>query len=445
MGARAFAVECLMDILTENDSRGQYPKSYYLSTVKEPTKFQVLEENISCDVCVVGGGYTGLSSAIHLAESGYDVVILEAHRVGFGASGRNGGQVCSGQRKNVVSLKKKFGIEEAKKLWTLAEEAKAEVGARVEKHKIDCNYIPGIIQAELKSKYLHECFNEVEQLRTEHSYDKIEYLDHIGIRNYLGTDSYVGGTLDWGAGHLNPLKYVLGLAQGATQNGVRIFETTRVTKINEGSTISIKTENRAVVKAKYLVLGCNGYLGDLDKGIASKVLPINNFIIATEPLEEKFAKSIIRDNVAVSDSKFVVNYFRLTPDNRLLFGGGENYIYLFPSNIERTVKASMVKIFPQLKDTKIEFSWGGTLAVTRSRFPDFSKISENIYSASGYSGQGVAMATMAGRILAEMIRGDSCRFELMANLPTPNFPGGLNLREPIMALSMMWFSLRDKW
>ena len=433
-----------MDILTENDKLGEYPNSYYTATTELLPLFNCLEENITCDVCIVGGGYTGLSTALSLSEFGYSVILLEAQRVAFGASGRNGGQVSSGQRWNVCDLKKVFGLEKTKMLWDIGEAAKKEVKGRILKHNIECDFVPGILHAELKGKSLRRVKNEVQQLTDLHNYKKISFLDRLGIQSYLGTEKYIGGTIDMGAGHLHPLKFGIGLAKAAKASGVKIFELTRVRQITKGSTVRVETTNKKFVNSKFLVLACNGYLGNLEPSVASRVMPINNFIVTTEPLGKISGEQIIRKNVAVADSKFVVNYYRLTSDYRLLFGGGENYRYKFPQNISQKVRSAMIDIYPDLSNVKIDYSWGGTLAVTMSRLPDFRRISANIYSASGYSGQGVAMATMAGRVLSGVIRGQTEQFDLLAGLPTPKFPGGSAFRWPLMALAMLWYSIRDK-
>ncbi len=433
-----------MDILTENDKLGEYPNSYYAATTDLLPLFNSAERNISCDVCVVGGGYTGLSTALCLSESGYSVTVLEAHRVAFGASGRNGGQVSSGQRWSVCELRKAFGIEKARLLWDIGEAAKQEVEARIRIHDIECDFAPGVLHAELKEKSLSNIKREVQELNDLHKYNQIRFLDRCGVQRFLGTKKYVGGTIDMGAGHLHPLKFGIGLARAAKKNGVKIFELTRVKKIVKGGTIKIETTNKKIVNAKFLVLACNGYMGNLEKAVANRVMPINNFIVATEPLGKQLGERIIKNNVAVADSKFVVNYYRLTPDYRLLFGGGENYRYRFPKNMSQKVRSAMIDVYPQLSNVKIDFSWGGTLAVTRSRLPDFRRLTSNIYSASGYSGQGVAMAIMAGRVLSDVIRGQTERFDLLADLPTPIFPGGTTFRWPLMALAMVWYSIRDK-
>ncbi len=432
-----------MDLLTINDRQGEYPDSYYTATGRFLEKFPSLDGNISCDVCVVGGGYTGLSTALHLAERGFDVVLLEAQRLGFGASGRNGGQVGSGQRVEQDELEKMVGKEHARQLWDMGEESKGTVRELIARHKIDCAYKPGVMHAELKPKHLHHTFDYVEKLQNEYGYGQIEALDGEAIRAALGTDAYCGGSMDWGAGHLHPLNFALGLAVACARAGVRMFEETRVTRIGHGEPAAVVTP-AGTVSARYVALGCNGYLGTMEPETAAHVMPINNFIVATEPLGEDRARALIRDDVAVADSKFVVNYYRLSEDNRLLFGGGESYGYKFPENLAEKARAPMLEIYPQLADTKIDYAWGGTLGITMNRMPDFRRITPNILSASGYSGHGVAMATLAGKLMAEAISGVAERFDIMASVPTRRFPGGTLLRLPMLVLAMTWFSLRDR-
>ena len=432
-----------MDILTINDAAGGYPASYYRDTAYFLPQFSPLAEAQTCDVCVIGGGYTGLSTALHLATRGYDVILLEAQRLGFGASGRNGGQVGSGQRLEQDELEALVGRDHAHQLWALGEQSKSAVQELIAKHSINCDYKSGVIHAELKSKNLRYTYDYVEKLQQEYGYDRIEALDGPAIRDALATQAYCGGSIDLGAGHLHPLNYALGLGQACIDAGVRIFENTRVSAIKWGEPAIVETGNGDIT-AGFVALGCNGYLGDIAPQVGAHVMPINNFIVATEPLGQELAKSLIRDDVAVADSKFIVNYFRLSTDHRLLFGGGESYAYRFPKDITAKARAPMLEIFPQLEHTTIDFAWGGTLAVTMNRMPDFRRLTPNIFSASGYSGHGVAMATLAGELMAEAISGTAERFDIMANVPIRRFPGGTILRWPLLVLAMTWFSLRDR-
>lgn len=433
-----------MDLLTVNDRAGEYPAtSYYTATAHTLDKFPALQGEESCDVCVVGAGYTGLSTALHLAERGYDVILLEAQRLGFGASGRNGGQVGSGQRVEQDDLEKMLGNTHAHALWDMGEESKSTVRELIAKHSIECGYKPGVLHAELKRKHLHHTQAYVEKLQTEYGYDQIEFMEEASLQSALGTKAYCGGSMDWGAGHLHPLNFALGLARACVAAGVRIFEETRVTEVKRGEPAQVLTD-AGKVTAKFVALGANGYLDNLEPQVAARVMPINNFIVATEPLGEEMARSLIRDNIAVADSKFVVNYFRLSEDNRMLFGGGESYGYKFPKDITSKARDPMLEIYPQLKDTQIDYAWGGTLAVTMNRMPDFRRLAPNILSASGYSGHGVAMATLAGKLMAEAISGTAERFDIMATVPIQKFPGGAKMRLPLLILAMTWFSLRDR-
>ncbi len=432
-----------MDLLTINDKDGEYPDSYYTASANKLNRFSTLKGQLTCDVCVVGGGYTGLSTALHLAKNGYDVILLEAQRVGFGASGRNGGQVGSGQRVEQVDLEKMVGKTHARQLWDLGEESKSTVRELIAEHKIDCAYKPGVMHTELRANQMHHTADYVEKISTEYGYDQVELLDREAVCEALGTKAYVGGSMDWGAGHLHPLNFALGLANACAKAGVRLYEGSLVQNIERGDPAKIITEHGGVT-ANFVALGANGYLGNLEPKIANKVMPINNFIIATEPLGKEQALELIRDDVAVADSKFVVNYFRLSEDHRLLFGGGESYGYKFPTDIVAKARAPMLEIYPQLANTKIDFAWGGTLAITMNRMPDFTKLSPNILSASGYSGHGVAMAVLAGKIMAEAISGTAEKFDIMAKVPGASFPGGTMMRLPLLALAMSWFSFRDR-
>ncbi|KZD01440.1 MULTISPECIES: FAD-binding oxidoreductase [unclassified Thalassospira] len=433
------------NLLTANDRPGQYPDSYYAATANATAPFAKLEGDQTCDIVIIGGGFTGLSSALHLSERGYDVILLEAHRVGWGASGRNGGQVGSGQRREQDELEQMVGRDDAHKLWDIAEESKDVVKALIAKHNIQCDWKPGILHADHRARFVEHSHAYAEKLQTEYGYEDIRFVDRDEMRAMLGTEFYHGGSLDTGAGHLHPLNFALGLADAARAAGARIFEGAVVTSYeNQAGKVTVKTKDSSVVSANKLVLGCNGYLDALDDRVAKRVMPINNFVIATEPLGDDLARELIRDDVAVADSKFVINYYRLSADKRMLFGGGETYGYNFPRDIKAFVSPHMLEVYPQLKDVKIDYGWGGTLAITMNRMPFFEKIEDNVFTASGYSGHGVAMATLAGQIMADAVSGTMERFDVMANIKTPVFPGGKMLRFPMLVAAMLWYSIRDK-
>lgn len=432
-----------LDLLTANDVPGQHAASFYASTANTKTDYPHLAGDVSCDVCVVGGGYTGLSAALHLAERGYDVVLLEANRVGWGASGRNGGQVSPGQRTGQTTLERRHGAAHAKALWDLSRQSMELLHSLIQTHQIKCDFTPGIIEAVHRKDWVDGLKEELDHYRDTYDYDQIEFLDGTNIRDYVDSPAYFAGALNHGGGHLHPLNFALGLAGAAEAAGARLYETSRVTRIEPGDIVTVHLDT-GTVRAKHLVLGCNGYLGELDPTTARHIMPINNYIIATEPFSESEADKLIAKGRAVADTKFVINYFRMSADRRLLFGGGETYKYEFPSDIKSFVRKPMLEIFPQLKDVKIEYGWGGTLAITTKRMPYFARLAPNILSASGYSGHGVAMATLAGQICAEAVDGTASRFDVFEKINLPAFPGGVRFRYPLLVLAMTWFAMRDR-
>lgn len=427
-----------MNLLHVNDRPGEHPPSYYAATATAFPALPPLRGEETADVCVVGGGYTGLSAALHLARRGFRVVLLEAQRLGFGASGRNGGQVGSGQRQDQVWQEKTLGQTRAHALWDLAEEAKDLVRSLIAETGMPVTYHPGVAVACTRDGDVREYRGYAEKLARDYGYDQIEVLDRDRIRGLIGSDRFVGGVLDRSAGHIHPLNFALGLAQAARAAGAVLHERSEVVRLSEGR---VETAEGAV-KARHIILACNGYLGDLEPKVAARVMPINNFILATEPLGEA-AKGILAENIAVYDTRFVVNYWRLSEDNRLLFGGGESYGYRFP-DILKTVRRPMLEIYPQLSGARVDYAWGGTLAITTNRMPCFAQPRPGVWSASGYSGHGVAFATLAGKILAEAVAGEAERFDLMAGVPQLPFPGGAALRHPLLVLAMLWYGMRDR-
>lgn len=431
-----------MNLLTANDEQGQYPPSYYADTVNQLPLQPPLKGDHKADIVIVGAGFTGLSAALHLAKRGYDVRVLDAHRIGFGASGRNGGQVGSGQRVEQDRLEKTYGMDKARQLWALAEDAKALVKSLIKTHKIDCHYKPGIAHTCWRQSEVDDDHRYVEKLQREYGYHHIEACDRDTIHKMIGSPVYQGGSVDHDAGYLHPLAYALGLGRAALAAGVTIYENSTVRRIIEGKKPSVITATGAI-HADHLILACNGYLGALNKPVARRVMPINNFIVATAPLADA-TPTILASDIAVADSKFVLNYFRRSHDNRLIFGGGENVSYRFPKDIRAIVSKPLFNVFPQIKGIPLDYAWGGTLAITVNRMPCFMRLNGNVMSASGYSGHGVAMASLAGKLLAEATAGVSEGFDCMAGLNVPRFPGGDMLRWPSLVIGMNWYMLRDK-
>jgi gamma-glutamylputrescine oxidase len=420
-----------------------YPKSYYAATAKGLQTSSPLQGDRRCDVCVVGGGFTGVAAALSLAERGYDTVLLEAQRIGWGASGRNGGQLSGGQRVDPQSMAGLVGAERARLLWDLGEEAKTLVKQRIVRHGIDCDLKPGIIGAGIKPSHARAMHDHARYLRDHYGYAHIRPLERDELRALVASDRYHGGTLDSDAGHLHPLNYLLGLAQAARAAGARLHEGSPALElVRRDGKPGVRTPQGRVA-ADCLVLGCNGHLGGLEPRIAATIMPINNFIIATEPLGER-ARTLIANDAAVADSKFVIDYYRLSADGRLLFGGGESYRMGFPRDIAGLVRRCMLRVFPQLADAAIDYAWGGKVAITMNRLPAFGRLDGDILYAQGFSGQGVALTTLAGQLIAEAVAGQAERFDVMAEIPTPNFPGGTLLRWPSLVTGMLYYSLRDK-
>jgi gamma-glutamylputrescine oxidase len=420
-----------------------YPDSYYAATAVGVHDYEQLHGAESADVCVIGGGFTGLSAALNLAEHGLDVVLLEAERVGFGASGRNGGLIGSGQRQDVLDLEKQFGLERARQLWDFGEAAKQEIRDRVKRHRIRCDLQNGQLEGIHKKRYVGHAAEYADALADRYDYPHARALDREETRALVATDDFLEGLFDAQAMTVQPLNYALGIARAARKAGVRIYENSRVRRYNRATPTVVKTANGSV-KASHVVLACNGYLGKLESRVAGKIMPINNFVVATEPLGADRAKELIAGRFGVHDTRFVVNYFRLSNDTRLLFGGGENYRSGFPTDIAAFVRPYMLQLFPQLEDVRIDYAWGGTLSVTVNRLPHVGRLRPNLYFAQGYSGHGISTANFAGKVIAEAIAGTAGRFDVFADLPIHTFPGGTLLRYPGMVLGMLYYSIKDR-
>ncbi|CAO3374803.1 NAD(P)/FAD-dependent oxidoreductase [Azospirillum argentinense] len=417
-------------------------RSWYADTATPHPQHPALEGTLSCDVCVVGGGYTGLMTALELAERGYDVVLLEANRVGWGASGRNGGQIITGYNKSMSTIERWVGKEDARRLWDLGEESKALLAERVARHAIPCDLTWGFAHAALKPRHLDDVAAMEREMRDGYGYTKVRALDREAMRAVVGSDAYVGGLADDGSGHLHPLNYALGLAAAAARAGVRLFEDSRVTTIDTGDR-PVATTAKGRVEARFLVLAGNAYLGALAPLLSSVVMPVATYMIATEPLGEATATSLLPTNLAISDMNFVLNYFRRSADHRLLFGGGVSYSGMDAPGLKIAMRAKMLAVFPQLRGAAVDHFWGGHVAITMNRMPQVGRLTPTTCFAHGYSGHGVALAGMAGRVMAEAIRGTAERFDVFARVPHLPFPGGRRFRTPALVLAMLWFRLRD--
>jgi gamma-glutamylputrescine oxidase len=378
-----------------------------------------------------------------LRRLGFEVTVLEANRIAWGASGRNGGHVGTGQRVSQEQLEKWVGLERAKALWQLGLEAVDTVCGLIEQHSIACELKQGNLHLASKASDIAELPGEVEHLQNVYDYQQIRYIEAAELREMTSARGFGGATLNTGCRHLHPLNYALGLAAAALELGAQLHEGSRVLSYTEGEQVTVRTD-RGEVRARFLVVACNGYLEKLEPRTAGRIMPINNYMLATEPLPEALARRLNRDDTSMSDSRFVIHYWKLSGDNRLLFGGGESYSRRFPGDIKGFVRKYVLRIYPELANTRIDYGWGGTLAITMKRMPDFGRLSANTFYAHGYSGHGVPIATLAGKLLAEVISGSAGRFDIMASLPASQFPGGTLLRWPGLVAGMLFYSLRDR-
>ena len=420
-------------------------QSYYQASRNIEISQPHLSGDIEADICIVGGGYTGLSSALYLAKEGLSVVLLEANKLASGASGANGGQVSGGMRRDQFYIEKALGKEYARILWDIGEKAKYHAKELMDEYQIQCDYKKGIAHPNHKQKFCEDSRRYVEHLNQNYDYNDIEYLNDDEMKEVTGSETYFGGSYDKGEAHCHPLNYALGIAQAALSAHAKIYENSTVLSYElSNSHVKVNTKSGSV-KAERVVLACNGYLGNLEKRLNSKILPMNNYIVATKPLDNETVVKINPRDIAFADSRFVINYFRLSADKRLLFGGGENYSQELSNNIIPIVTKPLEKIYPFLKGVKIDYAWGGKLAITMNRLPFYKEMNQGrVLSAQGYSGQGVALASYAGKVIAEKITGDGEIFDTMANIPMQSFPGGGFLRNPTMKVGMFYHALLDR-
>ena len=414
--------------------------SYYQASTNRKVEGQCLRGDVKADVCIIGAGYTGLSSALELAKAGLKVVVLEAQTIGFGASGRNGGQICTGFSPGQGPLEAQLGKADAKRAFDMAEEAKTLIESRIAEHRINCDLTWGYLHCVLKPhlvQHLEDWAAEYEAL----GYGGNTLLTKPELEVKVGTQIYHGALREARAGHLHPLNYCLGLADAAQKAGAVIYENAEVTQVETGASPSAQTA-QGKVTAKFMILAGNAYLSGLVKPLYGRIMPVGSYILATEPLGENRAKGLIRDNEAVANTNFIIDYFRRSADNRLLFGGRASYSTLEPANLAEYMRPRMTAVFPQLKDVKIDYAWGGYIAITSNRVPDCGRLSPTTYYAHGYSGQGLALAGLYGKLMAEAIRGQAERFDLFARVKHLPFPGG-GLRTPLLVAAMMYYRIRD--
>ena len=423
--------------------------SYYAASANETPAYPALEDNITADVCVVGGGFAGLSSAIELADRGYKVVVLEAKHIGFGASGRNGGQIIAGLACEQDVIESVLGFDAAKQVWGMTLEALDLVRERVKRFDLKCDLTDGFLGVSVNEKKGRELRQWFDSMATKYGYDTdANWIEPAHIRDWIGSQRYFNGYYDKRSGHLHPLNYCLGLARGAASLGVQIYQHSAVTQMQRGDSITLTTD-KGSVKAKFVVLAGNMYLSEvspkLAPSLAKRIMPVGTYIIATEPIETNSAAKLIPKNTAVCDTNFALDYFRLSRDKRMIYGGRVSYSAMTPPNLTQSMQARMVETFPQLTNTKVEYTWGGFVDISMNRAPDFGRVAPNIYYLQGFSGHGVALTGLAGKLVAEAISGQASRFDVFAKIPHHDFFGGKLLRTPALVLGMAWYQLREKF
>jgi len=415
--------------------------SYYVASANAFTPSAKLQGEIRADVVVIGGGFTGLHAALSAAERGYSVVVLEAGKLGWGASGRNGGQMIPGWRKGAAELIKSYGQTRAKDLFSLALEARALTLERIAKHKIKCDLrTNGHLTIATKGADLIWMHGEVDALARCLGYSHARSLDADEARAKVAANGVHGGLFDAGGGSLHPLNYALGLGGAARAAGVQIFEDSRVVATESAKGVVARTEQGAV-RARFGVLACDALLGGLERRIASHIMPVASYLVATAPLDDP--RAVIPGDCAVSDSRFVVNYFRLSADGRLIFGGGERYSPNPPADVSAFVRPYMERVFPQLRGVRIDHAWGGLVSISMTRLPHVGRLGD-LFFAHGYSGQGVLVPALVGKLMAEAMAGTAERFDVLAGMAPPEFPGGAALRTPLYVLGMLYYALRDR-
>lgn len=426
-----------------------YPLSYYFSSLKYNQTYPELTEAINADICIIGGGFTGIASAVELAERGYCVVVLEAHKIGWGASGRNGGQIIRGIGHDLEDFRKAIGQKGIDSISAMGIEANKVVIDRINKYKIDCDLTMGYCDLASKPKHLKSLEKDCKRLNSSDYELDVKMLDSKELKqNVIGSDNFIGGMTDMGSGHLHPLNLCTGEAEVASSLGVQIFTDSSVKEIVPGAVVKVKT-SKGEVNAKQVILAGNAYINNLAPkklpNIANKILPAGSYIIATEPLNENTYNKLLPGNHAVCDMKIDLDYFRLSADKRLLFGGMCNYSGLDPKNIKAALYPKMLKVFPELENINISHQWGGKIGIGANRLPQIGRLTDNIYYAQAYSGHGVNVTHMAAKLLAETIHGESDRIKHFEQVKHYTFPGGKYLRSPLLALGMMYHKMIDRF
>lgn len=417
--------------------------SWYQDTVAERPTYPAMDGSRTADVAIIGGGFTGLQAAYTLARAGISVTLIEAHRFGDGASGRNGGQFGTGQRAWPDELEEKIGFERSKALFDLAENAKHYVLDFARDNQIDMEFLPGQLNVSHKRAYEKSYRDSVDAMTGRYGYEQIAFMEKAETADRLGSSHYHCGVRDTGTGHIHPLKLLVGLARAAKAAGADIFEMTPATAIRQSGGKTLIETHTGTITATRVLIATNAYIGNLESVTAAHVMPIRSFIGATAPLDE--FPSIIPDKEAVADSRFVVRYFRKTPDNRLLFGGREAYTADSPRDISKHIRKQIAEIYPALGNVEMTHAWGGSVGITMTRQPFVREVMPGVLSIGGYSGHGVMLSNYCGKLYADMVINKDKALDQFAALEVPSFPGGASLRAPLLFLALTWYALRDRF
>jgi gamma-glutamylputrescine oxidase len=427
--------------MTVQATRDAYPPSWYAASATPLPEQPSLQGRLDADVCILGAGYTGLSAALELAEAGYRVVVLEAERIGWGASGRNGGQAIAGFSCGEAKLEALVGFDDARRMFDLSREGLQWLRDRIDRHGIACDWRDGHAQVPIKPRQERELRAAVDDLAARYDYP-VQWWSREQLRAQLASDRYLGALYDPHSGHLHPLEYALGLARAAMAAGVRIFEHSRVTGLLRGPHPVMKTA-QGEVRSDFAIIAGNALLRGIAPELESRMMPVGTYIAATPPLGEARARALIRNDMAVADTNWALDYYRLSRDHRLLFGGRASYSTLPPPNLRGVMARRMHRVFPQLRDVGIEYLWGGMIDISLNRAPHWGRLTPQVYFAQGFSGHGVIATGLAGKLIAEAIRGQSERLDLFARIAHHPFPGGRALRTPLLVAAMAWYKLRD--
>ncbi len=419
-------------------------ESYYAASspeVANPRREALLGER-RADVGVIGAGIAGCSTALHLAKRGYRVALLEARFVGYGASGRSGGQTIFGLAASQKALAAQVGAADARRLFDLSIEALDLTQSLIRDYRIDCDYRPNHVHVATKPRHVRELAEWVHELHHDYHYASARLLDREELQAHVSSERYLGGLIDSRSGHLHPLKYTRGLARAAEAAGVRIFENTQALKYEEGRELVVRTAQGAL-RCAQLVLCGNAYLGPVAPALARRILGVGTYIIATQPLDPERARALLPSDAAIADINWILDYFRRSADHRILFGGRVSYSAFEPPRLAESMRRRMVRVFPQVSDLKVQYTWGGFLDITMSRAPDFGRLAPNVFYLQGFSGHGMSLTGLAGKLVAEAVAGSAERFDVFARLPHRDFPGGPLFRRPSLVLAMLYYRLRD--